>query len=225
MNPRIPGSRVCAVTLMAAGFALAIAPAAVADGNSAFNEKEFLTQTITHQFGGVRMAELCADKATRADLKGVCGKIKQTQSEEITAIRSWLKAWYGAAETPIVPPMMKPILDKLSGLSGRTLDVELSHHFAMHFREFLPRVDKCRKQAKHDELRALCQKMYETQAEEISTFEAVTAGKPITVDAGQGGLATASTNNGDARTAGWLAVGGVAAALGTAALGRRLRHR
>lgn len=190
MKRRIPGSRVCAATLMAADFALAGAPAAVANGDSAFNDKDFLTMTVDHHFGGVRMAELCVDKAKRADLKGLCGKIEQTQSEEITTMRSWLKAWYGTDETPSVPPMDKPMLDKLSGLSGRTFDVEPSRDFAQHHREFLPEADQCRKHAK---LRALCDEMYKTQAEEIGKFEAVIAGKPITVDTGHGGLAAAST--------------------------------
>ncbi|MGC5411180.1 DUF305 domain-containing protein, partial [Streptomyces sp. DT225] len=191
--------------------------------DSEFSDKEFLTMTVDHHFGGVRMAELCVDKATRADLKGLCSKIKDTQAEEIATMRSWLKAWYGTDETPSVPPETKPMLEKLAGLSGRTFDVELSRDFAQHHREFLPEADECRKHAEHAKLRALCDTMYKTQAEEIDKFEAVIAGKPITVDTGNGGLATAGT----AATggAGWLAAGGVAAALGTAAVSRRLRRQ
>lgn len=223
MNRRIiSASRVGAAVLMAVGLALAAAPAAVADDDSEFSEKELLTMTVDHHFGGVRMAELCVDKATRADLKGLCSKIKDMQSEEIATMRSWLKTWYGTDETPSVPPETKPMLDKLSGLSGRTFDVELSRDFAQHHREFLPEADECRKHAEHSELRALCDTMYKTQTEEIRKFEAVIAGKPITVDTGNGGLATAGSGNSGA---GWLAVSGVAAALGTAALSRRLRRQ
>ncbi|MEU0171417.1 DUF305 domain-containing protein [Streptomyces iakyrus] len=225
MNRRISVKRVWATALMAAGLAVAAAPAAVAGGDSEFNDKEFLTMTVDHHFGGVRMAELCVDKATRADLKGLCAKIDKDQTEQIATMRSWLKAWYGTDETPSVPPETKPMLDKLAGLSGRTFDVELSRDFAQHHREFLPDADECRKHAKHAELRALCDEMYKTQSEEIRKFEAVIAGKPTTVDTGAGGLATASTNSTSAGAAGWLAAGGVAAALGSAALGRRLRRQ
>ncbi|MFP8958969.1 DUF305 domain-containing protein [Streptomyces nanhaiensis] len=225
MNRRIPVGRACAATLMVAGLALAGAPAAVADGSGEFDEKEFLTMTVDHHFGGVRVAELCVDKATRADLKGLCGKIEREQSEQVGTMRSWLRTWYGTDETPSVPPETRPMLEELSGLSGRTFDVALSRHFAQHHREFLPDADKCRKHAKHAELRALCDRMYETQAEEIGKFEAVIAGKPITVNTGQGGLAAASAKDDSAGTAGWLAAGGVAAALGTAVLGRRMRRQ
>ncbi|MET9955385.1 DUF305 domain-containing protein [Streptomyces sp. NPDC006339] len=222
MNRRIAASRVCATALMAASLAAVSAPAALANESTEFNEEEFLTMTVDHHFGGVRMAELCVDKATRADLKGLCGKIKEAQSEEIATMRSWLKSWYHTDETPSVPPSTKPMLDKLSGLSGRAFDMELSRDFAEHHREFLSDADKCRKHADHGELRAMCDKMYKTQAEEIGRFEAVIAGKPITVHTGQGGLAAPSNSTG---AAGWLAAAGVAAALGTAAVGRRLRRQ
>jgi uncharacterized protein (DUF305 family) len=130
--------------------------------------------TVDHHFGGVRMAELCVDKATRADLKGLCAKIEDTRSEEIATMRSWLKAWYGTDDTPSAPPEIKPMLDKLAGLSGRAFDVELSRGFPQHHREFLPDADKCRKHAKHGEhgehgeLRTLCHTMFETQREEIA---------------------------------------------------------
>ncbi|WP_078585148.1 DUF305 domain-containing protein [Streptomyces anulatus] len=224
MNRRIISvSRVGAAVLMAAGLALAAAPAAVAGGDSEFNEKEFLAMTVDHHFGGVHMAEMCVDKATRADLKGLCVEIKDTQSQEITTMRSWLKAWYGTDETPSVPHEAMPMMHELSGLSGRAFDVKLSRHFAQHHREFLPEADECRKHAKHNELRDLCDTMHKTQTEEIGKFEAVIAGKPITVDTGNGGLATAGSQG--VGGAGWLAAGGVAAALGTAALGRRLRRQ
>ncbi|MBC9723880.1 DUF305 domain-containing protein [Streptomyces sp. TRM68367] len=226
MNRRIiSASRVGAAALMTVGLALAAAPAAVADDDSEFNEKEFLAMTVDHHFGGVRMAELCVQKATRAHLKGLCSEIKDTQSEEIATMRSWLKNWYGTDETPSVPPETKPMLDRLSGLSGRTFDVELSRDFAQHHREFLPDADKCRKHAEHGELRAMCDTMYQTQTEEIGKFEAVIAGKPITVDTGNGGLATVGSDSAGTGGAGWLAVGGVAAALGTAAVSRRLRRQ
>lgn len=226
MTPRICGTRVYATAaLMAAGLAVVGAPAAVAADDSEFSDKEFLTMTVDHHFGGVRMAELCVDKATRADLKGMCEKVKRTQAAEITKMRSWLKNWYGTDETPSVPPMSKPMLDKLSGLSGRTFDVELSRDFAEHHRDFRSDAEACRMHAKHGELRALCDEMYKTQAEEIGKFEAVVAGKSITVDTGAGGLATAGTGSTGNGAAGWLAAGGVAAALGTATLGRRLRRQ
>ena len=88
MNCRIISvSRVGAALLMAAGLALAAAPTAVADGDSEFDEQEFLAMTVDHHFGGVHMAEMCVAKATRADLKGLCAKIKDTQSQEIATMR------------------------------------------------------------------------------------------------------------------------------------------
>ncbi|MCX5302779.1 DUF305 domain-containing protein [Streptomyces sp. NBC_00160] len=225
MNRLIPARHVCAATVLAAGLALAGVPAAVAAGESEFNEKEFMTMTVDHHFGGVRVAQTCVDKATRADLKGLCQKIEDAQSEEISKLRSHLKAWYSSDETPSVPANTKPMLDKLSGLSGRAFDVEVSRDFIQHHREFLPEADKCRKHARHEELRVMCDKMYKDQSEEIDQFEAVIAGKSVTADTGQGGLSTASAPGGSAGMGGWLAAGGVAAALGTAAVGRRLRHQ
>ena len=226
MNRRIiSASRMGAAALITAGLALAAAPAAVADGDSGFNEKEFLAMTVDHHFGGVHMAEMCVHKTTRADLKGLCSEIKHTQSKEIATMRSWLKAWYGTDETPSVPHEAMPMMHQLEGLSGRAFDVKLSRHFAQHHREFLPEADKCRKHAKHSELRALCDTMHKTQTEETGKFEAVIAGKPITVDTGNGGLATAGSQGVGTGGAGWLTAGGAAAALGTAALGRHLRRQ
>ncbi|MBC9725006.1 DUF305 domain-containing protein [Streptomyces sp. TRM68367] len=228
MNPPIPLGRLCAATLMAAGLALVGAPAAVADGDTGFSEKEFLSSAVDHHFGGVHMAEMCVDKATRADLRGLCGRIKDTQSEDITRMRSWLKTWYGTDETPSMPRMSQPMMEmmnKLPSLTGRTFDVEMSRHFVHHHSMFLPRADKCRKQAAHGELRAMCDAMYETQSREIAQFEAVIAGRPVTVDTGHGALATGDTDNRTDGNAGWLAAAGAAAALVVTRLTRRLRRR
>lgn len=228
MNRRIPLARVCVATLMAAGLAVGGAPAAVADGGTAFDEKEFLSVAVDHHFGGVHMAKMCVDKATRADLRGLCGRIKNTQSEDITRMRSWLKAWYRTDETPSMPPMSQPMMEmmnKLRGMSGRAFDVEISRHFVHHHSMFLPKADKCRKQAEHGELRAMCDVMYKTQSREIGQFQAVIAGRPITVDTGHGGLAAADTNNSADGNAGWLAAAGAAAALAITRLSRRLRRR
>ncbi|MFI9585940.1 DUF305 domain-containing protein [Streptomyces sp. NPDC052236] len=229
MNPRIPLGRVGAAALTAAGLALAGAPTAAADSDTAFNEKEFLASTVDHHFAAVHMAKMCVDKTTRADLRGLCGRIKDAQSQEITQLRSWLKAWYGTDETPSMPPMPEPMMtmmNKLPGLAGRTFDVEISRHFVHHHGMLLPEADKCRKQAEHGELRAMCEEMHKTQSRENSQFEAVIAGQPITVDTGHGGLATADTDNGaDGNNAGWLVAGGAAAALVATRLTWRLRRR
>ncbi|MEU0108454.1 DUF305 domain-containing protein [Streptomyces sp. NPDC006251] len=228
MNRQIPPGRMCAATLMAVGLALVGAPAAVADGGTAFNEKEFLASAVDHHFGGVHMAQMCVDKATRADLRGLCERIKDTQSQDITRMRSWLKTLYGTDETPSMPPMSKPMMEmmnKLPGLSGRTFDVEISRHFVHHHSMFLPKADQCRKQASHGELRMMCEEMHKAQSRETGQFEAVIAGRPITVDTGHGGLSTADTNNGIAGSAGWLAAAGAAVALLVTRLTWRLRRR
>ncbi|MET9833526.1 DUF305 domain-containing protein [Streptomyces sp. NPDC006385] len=227
MNCRIPIARACVASLMAAGLAVVGAPTAVADGDTTFKEKEFLTSAVDHLFGGVHMAQMCVDKATRADLRGLCGRIKDTQSEDITRMRSWLRAWYGTDETPSMPPMTQPMMemmDKLRGMSGRAFDVEMARHFIHHNSMFLPKADQCRKQAAHGELRAMCNEMHETQSQQSGQFKAVVAERAITVDTGQGGLATAETNNSTDGNAGWLAAGGVAAALIATRLSRRLRR-
>jgi uncharacterized protein (DUF305 family) len=68
------------------------ASAAVAPG---FNETDvmFVQMIVPHHRQGIAIAEIGAERATRADLKVLAGAIVATQKDEAARLEGWLKTW------------------------------------------------------------------------------------------------------------------------------------
>jgi len=68
------------------------ASAAVAPG---FNDTDvmFVQMIVAHHRQGIAIAEIGAERATRADLKVLAGAIVATEKDEAARLEGWLKVW------------------------------------------------------------------------------------------------------------------------------------
>lgn len=60
-------------------------------------DKMFLSMMTEHHEAAVAMSKLVADRTDRTELKQFAEKIIKDQSKEIEQMKSWAKAWFGAA--------------------------------------------------------------------------------------------------------------------------------
>lgn len=58
-------------------------------------DAHFIEQMIPHHEDAILMADLALEKSTHEEIKQLAKDIKRTQSEEITQMKNWYKAWYG----------------------------------------------------------------------------------------------------------------------------------
>ena len=70
-------------------------PAASAAGSARFNDTDvmFVQMIVPHHRQGIAIAEIGADRATRADLKVLASAIVATQKDEAARLEGWLKVW------------------------------------------------------------------------------------------------------------------------------------
>lgn len=57
-------------------------------------EIRFMQMMIQHHKKAIRMSETCLEKAYHPRLLNLCGKMIETQSQEIAQMRTWLCEWY-----------------------------------------------------------------------------------------------------------------------------------
>ena len=57
-------------------------------------DMEFLAQMIVHHEMAVMMGQMLKEGTTRQEMKQLADNIVTSQTQEIEAMRSWLKAWY-----------------------------------------------------------------------------------------------------------------------------------
>jgi len=63
--------------------------------DGSFNDTDvmFLQMLVPHHQQGVRLAELGADKAVRAEVRDFAAAVVATQNDELTSVESWLADW------------------------------------------------------------------------------------------------------------------------------------
>lgn len=58
-------------------------------------DKHFIEQMIPHHEDAIIMANIALEKATHPEIKRLAQDIVKAQSDEITKMKEWYKAWYG----------------------------------------------------------------------------------------------------------------------------------
>jgi uncharacterized protein (DUF305 family) len=132
-------------------------------------EVRFMTMMIDHHAMAVEMSRMCLDKATRSELRGLCGRMMSAQAAEIETMRSWLQAWYGLDHAP--RPMDGGEMAKLAVLEGEAFEIAFMKTMSRHHRTAVIEGQKCTERAEHAMLRALCEEMVATQKREIQQME------------------------------------------------------
>ena len=167
---------------------LAAAPAAsggtvALDPEAAQYEPQYMRFTADHHAMGVEMADICLGNAQSDTLEGVCGSIRESQSEQIATLQQWLSEWYGEPYTPVIDEAGQADLKMLQGLDGREFDVEISQMFIEHHEQIIARSQDALNFVEHEELRNLASTIIAEQSAEIPVFQSVIVG----TDGGGGG--------------------------------------
>ena len=128
------------------------------------------------------MAQLCEQKAAKADVKGFCAKLLSSQQQEKQQMDSWGQGWYQGQGT--VPPAEmqqmeakhKKHMSELNTATGETFDHAFLMSMTEHHRDGLPEMEACQGRAVHVELKQLCTKMSSNQQSEVQQMQQMMKG-------------------------------------------------
>lgn len=154
-NEHAPGA--LATTASPAGAQASASPADLA----------FLDGMVPHHEAAVVMADEAAVEAQRAELKAFAAQVKKDQGEEIAQMKAWRKAWFGSDQAPAghahpVKPLPK----------GAAYDAAWAEEMVVHHQGALDMAQLALKEAKQPELRALAQRIIDSQSAEIEKLKA-----------------------------------------------------
>ena len=158
-------SWLAALLLMLAGGALASAPAP--DRSTALFEIDFMEDMIDHHEMAVQMATLCESRAVHEELRSLCTQIRESQSQEIALMQSWLVSWYSDPYQPEMTNGDMREMEKLASLSGPEFEIAFMEMMVKHHSKAIKEASTCLEKAYHPELLSLCQNIIETQSREI----------------------------------------------------------
>ena len=113
---RIVGFLSCTLFLLINSVIHADAPAP--DKAIAKFEIRYMEFSIDHHSMGVRMAQLCVQKAITPDLLELCQRNLANQTKGIMTLQSFLQNWYKINYSPEMKPSGENMLAKLASLSG-----------------------------------------------------------------------------------------------------------
>lgn len=150
---------------------LALTPVALADGpapttKAARYEVDFLTGMIDHHSMAVHSGQMCIEKAVHDDLRSLCGSIVATQRQEIDRMQSWLGDWYGMSHEPRTSPKGEKTMERLGRLDGGEFEIHFMEMMVKHHEAAIREAEACLQDAEHEELRALCQDIIDSQSRE-----------------------------------------------------------
>ncbi len=99
-------------------------------------DKHFIEQMIPHHEGAIAMSRIALDRSTRPEIRQLAEAIIDSQSREITQMRSWYLAWYGR-EVPTGNPSLGGMMMGGGMHGGADQDVASLRAAADFDREFL----------------------------------------------------------------------------------------
>ncbi|HEX2951481.1 MAG TPA: DUF305 domain-containing protein [Armatimonadota bacterium] len=149
---------------------------ALADGMPTEQERErieinFLSMTIDHHEGAIQMARLAEKHATHAQLKSLASKIVKDQLQQQQQMQQWLKEWYNITKEPKLLEDNKPMIERLSGLTGADFEIAFLQEMIKHHRMGIPMMQPEAKNGAHQAARELAQKMIKDQKKEIKKMQ------------------------------------------------------
>lgn len=165
-------------------------------GLTAQFEVQFMKLTIDHHFAALRATELAAGtdaqrdaalspsegtsptpgfsstpaKADLDDLRSLARRNNRMQREEIMALQSFLRDWYGINYQPKISSSAQAMLDLLeSAQAGKDFDHKFLEVFSRHHFTLMDPVNHCLSGAEllHPDLHRLCQDMWHSQTSDI----------------------------------------------------------
>jgi len=163
---RIVGFLSCTLVLLTNSVIHADAPAP--DKAIAKFEIRYMEFSIDHHSMGVRMAQLCVQKAITPDLLELCQRNLANQTKEIMTLQSFLQNWYKINYSPEMKPSGENMLAKLASLSGAEFEIEFMKMFIRHHFRIIVESAKCLDRAFHEQLEEeICEPIILNQSADI----------------------------------------------------------
>jgi uncharacterized protein (DUF305 family) len=130
-------------------------------------EIRFMENMIDHHAMATEMAQLCVEKATHEELRGLCTQMIADQQAEITEMQSWLQAWYTRTHEPQMTPQEMRQVEQLAALSCEEFEIEFMTMMIRHHWTAVKRSLQCVGRAFHTALEDLCENIITVQIAEI----------------------------------------------------------
>ena len=136
-------------------------------------EIRYMKFTIDHHAMGVQMAQMCQEKAVSGDLKDLCARIEEVQSQEIVQLQGYLKEWYGIDYQPQMSQGDQRQMERLERLSWAAFDIAISRMFIRHHEQIIRVSVRAHDRFIHPELKEFAHQVINAQSREIGEFLAI----------------------------------------------------
>jgi hypothetical protein len=150
------------LVLFASTFATAVTPVRAApdapDRNWKWYERNALKRILDRHWFEIKIAELCLNQATHAELLSMCQRLLDTLPQEIPMLQSWLQSWYGLNYTPRLTLDQLAVLNHLSlpRLHGEKFEIQSMRQYRVQFKRDVAEYTTCSRHAPHAEMAAFC---------------------------------------------------------------------
>lgn len=123
--------------------------------STAHAEIQYMTLAMNHHMGGVAMAQLCVHKATHHELRSLCQRSVETQTDQVHTLQAWLQHWYGISHAPHVVPDDRRHIEHLAGRDGTEFEIELMRLMSAHHTQIISASRHLLERVHHVHLREL----------------------------------------------------------------------
>lgn len=158
------------VALLAGAFLPVQADEPAPNEHTARHEVDFMQHTIDHHLQGIRMSEVCMQRATSPELIELCTTMVTSHRAEIDQLQSWLQGWYGETHDPHLAEPQHALIEHLETLSNGEFERSYLKQMIPHHMVGIKEAAKCAVQFHHGELLDMCATAIAVQAEEIRSM-------------------------------------------------------
>jgi uncharacterized protein (DUF305 family) len=162
--------RVAATLAVLLAAAVALVPAAQANGPAGAYDREFLTEMIGHHAMAVEMGKMAEEKATHPELKRTGEEIVRTQSAEIRTMQRWLREWYRKRVRPMIEHEDMQQMAELEESSGAAFEIRFMAMMSVHHASAIERATVALRRARHPAVRRLARAIVNAQEREVDQF-------------------------------------------------------
>jgi uncharacterized protein (DUF305 family) len=125
-------------------------------------ESTVMQELIDRQAGRLALAEACAARAERPQLRQHCDQVARGQHDDLQRVQAWLSGWYDLTHAPAAPD-----LTHLDALDGDGLELEVMRGLVLQAAGSLQAAERCLQQASHRELAQLCAESIRSQHSDV----------------------------------------------------------
>lgn len=131
-------------------------------------EIEYMQFTINHHMGGVALASLCLERATRTELRQLCATARSDQLREIGILRGWLRDWYGINYEGMILPEAQANVARLRQIpSVEEFQNQFLDTFSMGHLQIIEESLKATRRVRHEALDNLAESIVTSQSNQV----------------------------------------------------------